>query len=91
VKTWKSQGGMFKKHVGQGKVRELFFGYSFLYMSNYYTLREKTNYKNKTAGSMLCHNSLAANTYKESFTLYSTPQKGREGILFTVIGIAKPT
>jgi len=69
VKTWKSQGGMFKKHVGQGKVRELFFGYSFLYMSNYYTLREKTNYKNKTAGSMLCHNNPAAYTYKESFTI----------------------
>jgi len=50
VKTWKSQGGMFKKHVGQGKVRELFFGYSFLYMSNYYTLREKTNYKTKPQG-----------------------------------------
>ena len=32
-----------------------------------------------------------AYTYKGSFTLYTTPLKGREGHLNSVIGIAKPT
>ena len=41
---------------------------------------KKTNYKNDTPGGMLCHNNPAAYTYKESFTLYSKPQKGMEGI-----------
>jgi len=54
-------------------------------------MRKRTNYKNDKAGSMLCHNKPAAYTYKESFTLNSTTQKGRKGIGFTVIGIAKPT
>ena len=48
-----------------------------IHTSNYHTLHGKgTEYKNDTAGSMLCHNNPAAYTYEESVTLYSTPQKG---------------
>ena len=39
---------------------------------------------------MLCHINPAAYTYKGSFTLYATPQKGREGHLNSVVVIAKP-
>ena len=53
----------------------------YIHTSNYYTLHEKkTKYKDDTARSMLCHNNPAANRYKESVTLCSTPQKGKEGI-----------
>jgi len=50
VRTWKSQGGMLKKHIGQGKVRDLFFGYSFLYTYNYYTLSEKNKLQKQYRG-----------------------------------------
>ena len=51
---------------------------------------ENTKYINDTARSMLCHINPAAYTYKGSFTLYATPQKGREGHLNFVVVIAKP-
>ena len=38
-----------------------------------------TKYTNDTEGSMLCHTSPAAYTYKGSFTLFAAPLKGREG------------
>ena len=54
-----------------------------LYTSKSYKVQEikNTKYINNTAGGMLCHISPAAYTYKGSFTLYATPQKGREGHL----------
>ena len=51
---------------------------------------KNTKYINDTARSMLCHINPAAYTYKGSFTLYATPQKGREGHLNSVVVIAKP-
>ena len=55
----------------------------FIYTSKSYKVQEikNTKYINDTTGSMLCHISPAAYTYKGSFTLYATPQKGREGHL----------
>ena len=51
---------------------------------------KNTKYINDTARSMLCHINPAAYTYKGSFTLYATPQKGREGHLNSIVVIAKP-
>ena len=53
----------------------------FLYIRLNLTVQEikNTKYINDTARSMLCHINPAAYTYKGSFTLYTTPQKGREG------------
>jgi len=43
-------GGNVEKHIGQGKVRDLFFGYSFLYTYNYYTLSEKNKLQKQYRG-----------------------------------------
>ena len=54
--------------------------FPFLYTFNPYKIqdtRRKHKNINDTAGSMLCNISLAAYTYKGSFILYTTPQKGR--------------
>ena len=52
----------------------------FIYIRLNLTVQEikNTKYINDTARSMLCHINPAAYTYKGSFTLYATPEKGRE-------------
>ena len=64
----------------------------YIYTSKSYRVQEikNTKYINDTAGSILCHINPAAYTYKGSFTLYATPQKGREGLLNSVVVIVKP-
>ena len=67
------------------------FSFIYIYTSKSYKNKKKnTKYISDTAGSMLCHISPTAYTYKGSFTLYAMPLKGRERHLKSVIGIAKP-
>ena len=58
----------------------IFFFSFYIYTLNL-TVQDikNTKYINDTARSMLYHINPAAYTYKGSFTLYATPQKGREG------------
>ena len=57
------------------RLLDFFINTSKLLLNTRYS-KKTLKYVNDTAGSMLRHISPAAYIYKESFTLYTTPQKG---------------